>query len=45
MRNQEPETPQYEWDEYPEPLWNPARAEVRLLVREYFERADAETAA
>ena len=34
---------EYEWDEYPEPLWDPLKSEVRLLVKEYFERADADT--
>ncbi len=30
-----------EWDEYPEPLWDPLRSEVQLLVIDYFARADA----
>ncbi len=34
---------EYEWDEYPEPLWDPLKSEVRLLIREYFEQADADT--
>lgn len=25
-----------------EPLWDPVRSEVQLLMREYFKRADAE---
>ena len=29
-----------EWDEYPEPLWDPVRAEASLLVKEYFAQAD-----
>jgi len=33
----------YEWDEYPEPLWDPLKSEIRLLVREYFEQADADS--
>jgi len=32
-----------EWDEYPEPLWDPLESEVELLVREYFEQADADS--
>lgn len=34
--------PELEWDEYPEPLWDPLRSEVQLLVKDYFERADEE---
>ncbi len=34
---------EYEWDTYPEPLWDPLKSEVQLLVTEYFERADADT--
>ncbi len=34
---------EYEWDTYPEPLWDPLESEVELLVTEYFERADADT--
>jgi hypothetical protein len=34
---------QREWDEYPEPLWDPLKSEVELLVRDYFEQADADT--
>ncbi len=34
---------EYEWDTYPEPLWDPLRSEVQLLVTDYFERADADT--
>ena len=30
-----------EWEDYDEPLWDEAKSEVRLLVREYFEQADA----
>ena len=31
-----------EWEKYPEPLFDPARSEVRLLLKEYFDKADAE---
>ena len=33
-------SPEYEWEEYPEPLWDPLKSEAQLLVREYFEEAD-----
>jgi hypothetical protein len=31
-----------EWEEYEEPLWDPMRAEVRSMVREFYEQADAD---
>jgi len=33
----------FEWEHYPEPLWDPVRSEVRLLIREYFAQADADS--
>jgi hypothetical protein len=32
-----------EWEDYEEPLWDPIRSKVRLLVRGYFEQADADS--
>ena len=43
LRRQEVARRRYEWDDYPEPLWDPLKSEVQLLVREYFEQADADT--
>jgi len=34
----------FEWDEYPGPLWDSLEIEVELLVKEYFEQADADLA-
>ena len=31
-----------DWEEYGEPLWDPIATEVALLVKDYFERADAD---
>ena len=31
---------EYEWDTYPEPLYDPVASEVDVLVKEYFARAD-----
>jgi len=35
-------TEESEWEEYEEPLWDPMRAEVRSMVREFYEQADAD---
>lgn len=35
-------TDESEWEEYEEPLWDPMRAEVRSMVREFYEQADAD---
>ena len=40
----QPPEPEPEWEEYPEPLFDPLEFEVSLLVKEYFEQADAEAA-
>ena len=32
-----------EWEVYDEPIWDPLKSEVRLLVKEYFEQADADS--
>ena len=31
---------EYEWDEYPEPLWDETAAEVRVIVQEWFAEVD-----
>ena len=43
LRSEEQADAKYEWDEYPEPLWDPLKSEVQLLVRQYFEQADADS--
>jgi len=43
LRSEEHADAEHEWDEYPEPLWDPLESEVELLVREYFEQADADS--
>jgi hypothetical protein len=43
LRREETPRSNLEWDEYPEPLWDPLKSEVRQLVREYFEQADADS--
>jgi hypothetical protein len=32
-----------QWEDYEEPIWDPIWSTVRLLVREYFEQADADS--
>jgi len=39
-----PTCEEYEWEDYGEPLWNSVKSEVRLLVQEYVEEADADSA-
>lgn len=34
--------PKLEWEEYPEPLFDPVHAEVSLIVKEWFEQAEHE---